>query len=55
MYADSDLAALAASFAAKHGLPRKMARRLERMLAAQRDAVAQQQHAPGGAPATVAA
>lgn len=39
VWRDSDLAAVAAEFAGKHGLPRKVARRLERMLTAQRDAV----------------
>lgn len=39
VWRDSDLGALAAAFVDKHGLPKKMARRLERMLATQRDSV----------------
>jgi hypothetical protein len=39
VYRHSDVAQLAAAFAAKHGLPKKMTRRLEKLLAAQRDAV----------------
>jgi hypothetical protein len=39
VWRDSDLPALAADFASKHGLQPKMARRLERMLAEQRAAV----------------
>ena len=39
VWRSSDLGALAASFAEKHKLPPRTARRLERMLEAQRDAV----------------
>jgi len=43
VWRDSDLAELAGAFAAKHGLASRVARRLERMLEAQRSAVLQQQ------------
>ena len=39
VWRDSDLSALAADFAEKHALPRKMARRLEKLMAEQRDAI----------------
>ena len=40
VWRDSDLSELAGDFAEKHALPRKMARRLEKLIAEQRDAIA---------------
>jgi hypothetical protein len=39
VWKDSDLSAVAAGFAEKHELPRKMARKLEKLMAEQRDAI----------------